>query len=68
MGKLKNNYSNFLVESFSITQKFQTTQNFQIPIRHKFLNFEFSSIEPFVRFSNFIIFGLLNFKNIEIRI
>ena len=42
MGKLKKIYSNFLVESFSITQKFQKTQNFQIPIRHKFLNFEFS--------------------------
>ena len=42
MGKLKNNYSNILVENFSITQKFQKTENFQIPIRQKCLNFEFS--------------------------
>ena len=42
MGKLKKNYSNFLVENFSITQKFQKTQNFQIPIHQKNLNFEFS--------------------------
>ena len=42
MGKLKKNYSNFLVESFSMTQEFQKTQNFQIPIRKKNLNFEFS--------------------------
>ena len=42
MRKLKKNYSNFLVANFSITQKFQKTQNFQIPMRQKCLNFEFS--------------------------
>ena len=55
--------------NFSITQKFQKTWTFQIPIHINFLILNFRSIEPFVSsIFEFIIFGLLNFKNVEIHI
>ena len=39
MGEFKNNYSNFLVGNFSITQKFYKIWTFQIPIHINFLIF-----------------------------
>ena len=63
MGELKKKYLNFLGGNFSIARKFQKTGHFQIPI----LNFR--TIEPFVSsIFEFIILGLLNFKNVEIHI
>ena len=69
MGKFKKKYSNFLHGNVSITQKLKKKNIFK---SQDIKIFEFRIFEVlnllYLRFSNFIICGLMNFKNVEIHI